>query len=321
MLTLLEAASLSIALTGALLLDQALGEPKKFHPLVGFGKLAKIAEQLFLKQGCHSNSNHKKLLLGCLAWGLLVTPLPVLIYYLQSLFIQSPWTILFDVFILYSAIGLKSLKQHAMLVFNPLMQNKLDEARHYCSFLVSRDTQQLSERDLSRAVTESVLENGHDAVVATLFWYLIGGAPFVILHRLANTMDAMWGYRSEKYLYFGRFSARMDDILGWPSARVTALLFAVQGNVFRSISNARRQACSYKSVNGGWSMASGATTLNIQLGGEAEYFGRKVYSPILGEGNTVSPIDITHSIALVTRSAWIFVVTIGVLSILSWALF
>ena len=292
---------LLVVITLALVLDAWLGEVKRFHPLVGFGNGAKRIEKQFNQNQC---SAVKQKLTGMFAWSVLVLPLPALYFFLQS---ELSWWWL-DIAILYFAIGHKSLKQHALQVFKPLQQGDITTARHYCGYLVSRDTSKLESEDVSRAVVESVLENGHDAVIASLFWYCVGGAPLVIIHRLANTLDAMWGYKNSRFLNFGWFSAKADDLLGWPSAKVTAFLYALQSKQFiQSLSNAYYQSKHYKSLNGGWAMASGATALNVKLGGKAVYFEQEIESVTLGQGDTVQAKHICSSVNLVTRAAWLFV--------------
>lgn len=119
-------------------------------------------------------------------------------------------------------------------------------------------------------------------------------------------MDALWGYKNDVFIDSGWFSARMDDLLAWPTAKVTSLLYAFQGHFFGAIKNGYIQGRQYKSLNGGWAIATGATVLNIQLGGPSIYHGKTVHSITLGAGNIVAVSDISKSLALVKRSALIF---------------
>ena len=297
---------LLIVLVSALALDQLLGEPKHHHPLVYFGNLATALEKRLYKADFPAVM---QTILGFLVVAIMVAPLP-LIYQLLSDFISWFWLV--DILVLYLALGMKSLWQHGMQVHDPLMQGDLSQARFYCGWLVSRDTDELDEQQISRAVVESMLENGHDAVIASLFWYLVGGIPMVIAHRLINTLDAMWGYRTERYLHYGYCAARSDDLLGWPSAKMTAFLYALQGRTLFCLRNAARQAPRYKSLNGGWAMASGASALNIELGGTASYFGNNVESPVLGAGRQVQAQDIFHSLRLVQWAAILFVALVAI---------
>ncbi len=301
----------SVILITVLLLDHYLGEPRRWHPLIAFGKLASTCEKKFNLSANPPDQQKRK---GILSWMLLVVT-PSLFFFLFNQLSVISWVI--DGLVVYWALGLHSLKQHALQVYQPLKFNDLDSARHYCGYMVSRDTAQLSEEDISRAVTESVLENGHDAVIATLFWYVIGGAPLVIVHRLANTLDAMWGYKNSRYQYFGWFSAKMDDWLGWPSAKLTAVLYAMQNETRQALCNACQQSREYKSINGGWVMAAGATSLGIQLGGTSVYEDKELHSPSLGEGKPSTAMDISRSVTLVQRAALLFVLLTTVMAITS----
>ena len=269
-----------VVMVTALLLDNWLAEARRFHPLVGFGNLATRFEIILNGLSCPALISRMS---GALAWLLLVLPIPILYAILKG---ESAWWMLSDALVLYVALGMKSLSEHAENVFEPLAENDLVTARLRCSYLVSRDTDTLTDTQVSRAVVESVLENGHDAVIASLFWYAVGGAPLVIVHRLANTLDAMWGYKTPRFLHFGYVSARMDDLLGWPSAKVTALLYAAQGNPLLCLKNANRQSQAYKSTNGGWTMASGATALGISLGGQSSYFWTEPIFNKIGSGTS-----------------------------------
>lgn len=298
---------LTLTLVLALLVDHILGEPKKFHQLVGFGHLANKIE-LWLNRPVNQNGSFSitNAILGTLAWCLLVFPFCYLSYVLLPLLPTSVQLIV-EVIFLYLALGLNSLHRHAMQVFKPLKQGDFTTARHYTGYLVSRDTRDLTANDMSRATVESMLENGHDAVIASMVYYLIGGIPLVILHRLANTLDAMWGYKNTRFNSFGFFAARADDILGFISGKVCTLLYALQQPFTQALKNAYQQGNQYKSHNGGWVMAAGATVLKRSLGGNASYHGKTVNSPTLGvdlnSTSSILPTDIPRSITLVRRAA------------------
>lgn len=284
----------------ALILDALLGEPRRLHPLVGFGLLTQKLEKTCNRFKNKSNSR----IAGVICWLVLTLPLPIAYFVIHQ---NNAFFWVLDVIVVYAAIGHKSLKQHAMQILKPLQNNDITQARHFCSYIVSRNTKTLSEPEIVRATTESVLENGHDAVIASLVWFMIGGAPLVILHRLANTLDAMWGYKNERFVHFGWCAARMDDLLGWPSAKITCLLFACQKRFYPALKNGFVQGRQYKSLNGGWVMASGATVLNFTLGGKAMYHGKIVESVTLGCGESVVANDIARSLALVKTAALIFI--------------
>lgn len=203
-----------------------------------------------------------------------------------------------------------------MQVYEPLKANDLTKARYFTGYLVSRNTKGLTSTEMSRATVESMLENGHDSVIASMVYYLIGGAPLVIIHRFANTLDAMWGYKTPQFNAFGYVSARLDDLLGFITAKICTLLYAIQRKPTTSLVNAYQQGNHYKSHNGGWVMAAGATVLNRKLGGSAQYNGKIITSVTLGCGQKVEVKDIPKSVAVVQRAAILLVLFIFVWQVL-----
>lgn len=270
-------------------LDAWLGEPRRWHPLVGFGHLAQRIEQR-LNSGGRGWRSH-----GVSGWCLAVLP-PVLLVWLLSL---SSLGWLVDILVLYFALGLKSLAQHALPVAQALRLGDLDEARRRVGYLVSRRTSELDACGVARAGTESVLENGADAVFASLFWFAVLGAPGVLLHRLSNTLDAMWGYRNERFERFGWAAAKIDDVLNYVPARLVALTYALLGRTATALRCWRRQAPQWDSPNAGPVMAAGAGALQVQLGGAAIYHGVEEQRPQLGEGAPAQARDIERALNLV----------------------
>jgi len=274
-------------------LDLLLGEPKRFHPLVGFGYLANQVEVLLHR----AKRAFLQFSTGLIGWFILVIPLVLLAYWLEQ---QLGWW--FSLIVGYLAIGANSLKIHALQIFVALKTNDLGQARQKVAYIVSRDSSELNETEISRASVESVLENGSDAIFAPLFWLIIGGAPAVVLYRLSNTLDAMWGYRNNQYEYFGKFSARMDDVLNWIPARLTALTYVAMGNSLKAWLCWQRQAHNWYSSNAGAVMSSGAGALDVQLGGTARYHGKDKQRPLLGTERLAEANDIQAAWDLVFRS-------------------
>lgn len=284
-------------------LDAWLGEPRRWHPLVGFGHLAQRIEQR-LNSGGRGWRSH-----GVSGWCLAVLP-PVLLVWLLSL---SSLGWLVDILVLYFALGLKSLGQHALPVAQALRLGNLDEARRRVGYLVSRRTSELDACGVARAATESVLENGADAVFASLFWFAVLGAPGVLLHRLSNTLDAMWGYRNERFERFGWAAARIDDVLNYLPARLVALTYALLGPTATALRCWRSQAPQWDSPNAGPVMAAGAGALQVQLGGAAIYHGVEEQRPQLGEGAPAQARDIERALNLVYFGValWLIGLVIG----------
>ncbi len=276
----------------AVLIDRLCGEPRQWHPLVGFGHWAGFVEK---------HLNHHQRFPGVLAWLITVSPFVAL-----ALWLQDRCAIAVDIALLAFALGARSLREHAEAVAKPLLEGNLAEARQRVSWMVSRDTSQLDETGVAKAGVESVLENGNDAIFGTLFWFAVAGGPGALLFRLANTLDAMWGYRTERFNHFGWAAARLDDGLNWLPARLTALTYAALGNTGRALACWRTQAPNWDSPNAGPVMSAGAGSLQISLGGAAIYHGREEIRPPLGEGPPPVAVDLRRSIQMVQRSLWLW---------------
>lgn len=295
----------SSAIFTALMLDRVLGETSCFHPLVGFGSLAQHLEKLFYPK--NSKSSFQLWALGVLAWICAVMPFFIATALLTQYIALSHGLMvywIFSVLVIYLAIGARSLNEHACAIYNPLLQGDLVSARQELSMLVSRDTGTLTEQEIAAATVESVVENSHDSVIGVFFWFTVFGVPGVVLFRLANTLDAMWGYRSKRYNFFGRWTARIDDVLGYVSARVTVLLFSLQSS--KALPAAFRYGRHWYSPNAGPVMAAGAGALNIQLGGDQIYAGKKKSRPLLGAGDSASAKHIAKALTLVQRSYYTY---------------
>lgn len=278
--------SLALSALAGVALDAALGEPRRAHPLVAFGRLANRLEQRFNPAGGGWRSH------GVSAWCLAVLPLTLLTW----LLVQIPsiaWAV--EILALYFALGLRSLAEHARPVAQALRLGDLRLARERVGWMVSRNTAGLDATGVARAGTESVLENGSDAVFAALFWFMLAGAPGVVLYRLSNTLDAMWGYRNERFERFGWAAAKIDDVLNYLPARLVALTYAVLGRTATALRCWRLQAPQWDSPNAGPVMAAGAGSLGVSLGGAAEYHGELHVRPQLGEGPEPRARDIERA--------------------------
>jgi adenosylcobinamide-phosphate synthase len=169
----------------------------------------------------------------------------------------------------------------------------------------------MTEVEVVNATIESTLENGCDALFAPLFWYAVFGAPGALFYRLVNTLDAMWGYRTSRYLHFGWAAARFDDFLNYIPARLTALTYSLVGDSRSALACWLSQAALCESPNGGPVMSAGAGALGITLGGSASYQGIKKQKPLLGCGRSAVVTDINRAWALVFRSAVLWVIIIS----------
>ncbi|QEI08972.1 cobalamin biosynthesis protein CobD [Pigmentiphaga aceris] len=330
-----------LALAG-IALDMLLGEPRRWHPLVGFGNLANAIERR-LNQGAAQAASQPRTNqepgagrpAGVLAWCLAVLPIVALpcvaLVWLQTQLgltalaaavpitalrelLAEPTTarfliptLILHVVLLYACLGLRSLRDHTKPISTALRDGDLATARKLTSYIVSRDTADASESDLAKAGVESLLENGNDAVFGTLFWFAVAGGPGALLFRLANTLDAMWGYRNPRFNHFGWAAARIDDVLNWIPARLTACSYALLGNRRLAWQCWRSQAPAWPSPNAGPVMAAGAGALGLALGREATYDGVPEVRPPLGMGEPAKREDLGRAWRLVWRGAVLWV--------------
>lgn len=296
-----------IVCVAAVLLDYWLGEPRRWHPLVGFGRLTARVEQLLNRL---PETKAGSIFLGFLGLLLLILPVLGVAEWLRWLLDGWLYAVLQTV-VLYLALSIRGLTEHGRAVSEALHRGDLSNAREQVGRIVSRKASDLDEHGVAGAATESMLENGADAVFASLFWFLVAGIPGVLLHRMANTLDAMWGYRNERYLYFGRFAARLDDVLNWVPARLTALTYCLLGDRSLAWQCWRSQAPRWDSPNAGPVMAAGAGALAVSLGGPAPYASGIRQRPLLGVGPAATAETIDAAIALVQRGVWLWLGVLG----------
>jgi adenosylcobinamide-phosphate synthase len=292
----------------AVLLDWLLGEPKRFHPLVGFGKIASWLENRLNKMP--SEHHRKKIFLGFCAVFILLVPISYIAYLVSLL---PFWGEILSLIAVTLCIGHKSLHDHTLPIANALNNNDHATARLLTSRIVSRDPDAL---DIPKATIESILENGSDSIFAALFWFIVGGIPGILAYRLANTLDAMWGYKTDRYLYFGRFAARLDDLLNFIPARLTALSYCLLGATRAGVSSWVSQAKYWDSPNAGPVMAAGAGALQIELGGDAKYHGKWRQRPTLGSGQAAQTTDIFSALKLIRQCVFLWLSVLFIASVI-----
>jgi adenosylcobinamide-phosphate synthase len=295
-----------LTLLTALTLDHFLGEPKRWHPLVAFGNIATAIEQR-LNDNTQNFSQRK--LMGVLALIAAVLPLSLLAAWIGS-------NLVIGALLLYLCIGRRSLHQHLQPIEAALQSNDIDAARQAVARIVSRDCEAMTAGQINRAAIESALENGLDAIFATLFWFVVAGPAGAVLHRLVNTLDAMWGYRTERFAAFGWAAARLDDVMAYIPARLLALTYAVLGNRDVAMQCWRTQAAQLASPNGGPVMTAGAGSLGVSLGGPASYHGEIRDKPEFGAGPAPVAADIGRARRLLDHSLLLWLAAIALLQIL-----
>ncbi|MFD0913749.1 adenosylcobinamide-phosphate synthase CbiB [Methylophilus luteus] len=301
---------LALLACGAVALDHCLGEPRRWHPLVGFGRIASALSRWL--NPANAQLKPAQRLTGVLAWLVAVLPLT----YAAWLLAQMRFGWLLHAYLLYFALGHKSLRLHALAVHAALQNNNIAQARLAASYIVSRDPDAIEPVS---ATLESVLENGNDGVFAALFWFLVAGGPGALLYRLANTLDAMWGYRTSQYYYFGWAAARLDDVLNYIPARLTALTYALLGNTRKALHAWRTQANLWDSPNAGPVMSAGAGALDVALGGRARYHGVWHERPPLGSDIAPTIEDIPRALRLVSAGLYAWLVIAMLIGVVAYA--
>ena len=204
-----------------------------------------------------------------------------------------------EVWLSYQLLAARCLFDESMAVFKPLEHGDLSQARHRLSYIVGRDTQALDPAGVARAAVETVAENTGDGVIAPLCALLLGGVPLAMAYKAINTMDSMLGYRTERYLYFGRIPARLDDVANWVPARLAGILMCLTAFLLPGFSGRGalriflRDRLAHKSPNSAHTEAACAGALGIRLGGDSRYFGELVHKPFIGDDTRpVCPRDI-----------------------------
>ncbi|MBE6004883.1 MAG: cobalamin biosynthesis protein CobD [Lachnospiraceae bacterium] len=289
----------------ALILDLVFGDPHNwFHPVMAMGRAIEWLEKALRKtfkisDEPEADKTKKRVAGGILAVIMLVvfTVIPLVIMNISKMFGDNiSWAI--SAFLAYQMLAMKQLKRESMKVFEALKKRDIKGAREAVSMIVGRDTKRLNETGIVKASVETVAENASDGVVAPLLFMMVFGVAGGWFYKAVNTMDSMIGYKNDKYRYFGTAAAKLDDVLNFIPARVTAL-FMVIASAFLNLNwkNAlkiwMRDAKKSTSPNSGQTEAVMAGALGVTLLGDAWYFGKLVKKPEIGDKlREVVPEDI-----------------------------
>ncbi|MFF7611904.1 cobalamin biosynthesis protein [Streptomyces lavendulae] len=287
--------------TAGLIGDRILGDPRRGHPVAAFGRTAAAVEGALWRDDRARGALHTLVCAGgAAAVGALgaraVRSRPAAVRI--ALTAAATWAV----------VGGTSLGREARAIGGALAAGDADVARERLPHLCGRDPHALDEQQMARAVVESVAENTSDAVVGALVWGAVAGVPGLLAFRAVNTLDAMVGHRSPRYLRYGWASARLDDLAGWPGARLTALAAVAAGPDRRGAVRAwRADAAAHPSPNAGPVEASFAGALGVRLGGTLSYGGRVEHRAVLNgaAGRPVAVADIDRAVRLSRRVTWL----------------
>lgn len=299
-----------IVFIAAYLLDALLGDPVWLpHPVVAMGRAITGLEHLLRR--LFSSTNTGLLAAGCVLAALLplgsfciaagALLLAGRVHPLLALALNAFWG--------GQCLAVRDLRKEAMAVYACLKQNDLPAARKAVGRIVGRDTAALTTEGVTKAAVETVAENFSDGVFAPMFYLAIGGAPLALAYKAVNTMDSMVGYKNDRYLYFGRAAAHLDDAANWLPARLSGLLLILAAplcglsgkEAFRIW---RRDRRNHASPNSAQTEAACAGALRVQLAGDAYYFGKLVHKPTLGDPlRPVEAEDIPRACRLMTTGS------------------
>jgi adenosylcobinamide-phosphate synthase len=301
---------------GAYIVDLIIGDPHRFpHPVVIIGKFVG-----FLERGMGGFIDKKKA--GIILWFTVVIP----VYFITlgivegCFFINPLFGMIISVFLASLTLATKSLYDESKVVLNALNRGNMEEARKRLSMIVGRDTKDLNEEEILRAVIETVSENLSDGILTPMFYLTLGGVPLAMAYKAVNTLDSMVGYKNDEYRDIGCFSAKMDDMANLIPARLTGFIIIFSAFILRlnwrdSWRIMRRDGQNHSSPNSGISEAAVAGSLGIQLGGENRYFGEIVRKPTIGDKiKEIDKRDIKKAwVIMFTSSLLMAVVCIAVL--------
>ena len=294
--------SITAAVGLGFLMDCVLGDPERlWHPIMGIGSMISFWSKTLRKW--FPQSDRGQFWAGVCLWPLVVIPswlIPFVLLWLAGMVHPAARFLLETVFC-WQIFAAKSLKQAALRVYDALKAGDLQLARKYVSWIVGRDTAELDAKQVTKAAVETVAENTSDGVIAPLVFLLLGGAPLGFAYKAVNTLDSMVGYKNEEFLYFGRFSARMDDVWNFIPARLSGLLFVVCAapaglDACGAWHCFRRDRLRHASPNSAQTEAACAGALGVQLAGNACYFGQLYEKPTLGDAKRdIEPEDIVRT--------------------------
>lgn len=282
----------AIGLAAGYLADMCLADPQRGHPVAGFGGAAAALERRTYADNRAAGAAHTAVLLAGLgAIGLVVE---------RAARRRGPvWTAAATAVTTYVVLGGTSLARTGARLADTLERDDIDGARALLPSLCGRDPAALDADGLARAALESVAENTSDAQVAPILWGAVAGVPGLLVYRGANTLDAMIGHKSPRYLQFGWAAARFDDVMNYVGARVTGVLVLAVGGAPVPVWRAwRRDAAKHPSPNAGVAEASFAGALGVQLGGPTQYAHRLEMRPTLGDGPAPNAADLRRGVKL-----------------------
>ena len=333
-----------IAFVLGFFVDLLIGDPHwLYHPVRLIGLLISLCEKVFLKDKSKANSEEaktnnsekeidedkgKKIFFGILTV-IIVLSITFMItasIVFWSYYFNKYLGLVIEAIFTYFILATRSLKKESMKVYKALNTGTLDDARHAVSMIVGRDTESLSEEGVVKAAVETVAENTSDGVIAPMIFTAIGGPVLGLLYKAVNTMDSMIGYKNDKFLYFGRAAAKLDDFVNFIPARISAYLMILAAflggkdfNGKKAKEIFKRDRFNHASPNSAQTESVCAGALGVKLAGDASYFGKVVKKPFIGDADrSIERDDIKRACRLMYITAFLCMVICTLILLAVW---
>ncbi|MGF7185775.1 adenosylcobinamide-phosphate synthase [Desulfitispora alkaliphila] len=311
--------SISILVLVAVIVDLIVGDPRAItHPVVYIGRLINLIEAKFQHE---RYGERVQIFLG----GVLTVIVVGFVYMVTWVLVLVSYNISFilgtviSIWIIATTIAIKSLSQAGMELYYKLKDGELEAARKLLSMVVSRDTEKLSQEEVSRGAIETVAENTVDGVIAPIFYAFLGGPPLAMAYKAVNTLDSMVGYKNHKYKNFGMIAARVDDVVNYIPARICSVFMILAAFILRfDVRSSWRcmwqYAGKHPSPNGGIPESLAAGALNIRLGGYNSYHGQVSFRAYMGEAlKQINEGHIKSTVDLMKLTSILFTITVALL--------
>jgi len=299
----------------AYVLDLIFGDPQNVvHPVQVIGKIISAGEKVLLRK-------KYKFLAGAVLNIFTVSITYALMYLISKSVKISVFFISIEIYLMYTIFSINSLAREGNRVYRILKEGDIEKARKDLSYLVSRDTEMMDEKMIIRSTMETISENTVDGIVAPMFYMFLGGMPLAMAYKAINTLDSMVGYKNEKYMDFGKFSAKVDDAANFIPARITGILIVLASMILgydykNSLKIFIRDRKNHSSPNSAHSEASVAGALGVQFGGKVSYFGKETDKPTIGDKTKEFELeDIRKNIRIMYVTSFLSLVMFSVISV------
>ena len=272
----------------AYVLDLIFGDPQNIiHPVQIIGKMINIGEKSLLGKKYKSDRKYK-FFAGMILNITVISLTYGITYLIRRTSENSIILTVAEIYLMYTVFSINSLAREGNRVYNILKEGNIERARKDLSYLVSRDTETMDEKMIIRSTMETISENTVDGIVAPMMYMFLGGLPLSMTYKAINTFDSMVGYKNEKYMDFGKFSAKLDDVANFIPARMAGILIVIASMILgydykNSLKMFIRDRKNHSSPNSGHAEAGVAGALGVQFGGRISYFGKEVDKPVIGD--------------------------------------